>query len=62
MVPAIDTGATYVKIAAAEENAQRKAPAALYARFSFRGEADFQNRLLSAMRCGFSGHLEKSAK
>jgi 6-phosphogluconate dehydrogenase len=35
--------------------------AALYARFSSRGEADFQNRLLSAMRHGFGGHHEKSA-
>jgi 6-phosphogluconate dehydrogenase len=35
--------------------------AALYARFSSRGEADFQNRVLSAMRFGFGGHLEKAA-
>jgi len=35
--------------------------AALYARFSSRGEADYQNRLLSAMRFGFGGHLEKPA-
>ena len=33
---------------------------ALYERFSSRGEADFQNRILSAMRYGFGGHLEKS--
>ena len=32
---------------------------ALYARFSSRGEADFQNKLLSAMRFQFGGHLEK---
>ena len=32
---------------------------ALYARFSSRGEADFQNRLLSAMRFQFGGHHEK---
>jgi 6-phosphogluconate dehydrogenase len=32
---------------------------ALYARFSSRGEADFQNRLLSAMRYQFGGHMEK---
>jgi 6-phosphogluconate dehydrogenase len=32
---------------------------ALYERFSSRGEADFQNKLLSAMRYGFGGHLEK---
>ena len=36
--------------------------AALYERFSSRGEADFANKLLSAMRYGFGGHLEKSAK
>ena len=35
---------------------------ALYERFSSRGEADFQNKLLSAMRFGFGGHLEKSGK
>jgi len=34
---------------------------ALYERFSSRGEADFQNRMLSAMRYGFGGHLEKPA-
>jgi len=35
---------------------------ALYERFSSRGEADFQDKLLSAMRFGFGGHLEKPAK
>jgi 6-phosphogluconate dehydrogenase len=34
---------------------------ALYQRFSSRGEADFQDRVLSAMRFGFGGHLEKAA-
>lgn len=34
---------------------------ALYERFSSRGEADFQNRVLSAMRYGFGGHIEKKA-
>lgn len=34
--------------------------AALFARFSSRGEADFQNRVLSAMRFEFGGHLEKA--
>ena len=34
---------------------------ALYERFSSRGEADYQDRLLSAMRFGFGGHLEKAA-
>ena len=33
--------------------------AALYARFSSRGQAEFQNRLLSAMRFQFGGHVEK---
>ena len=32
--------------------------AALYARFASRGGADFQNRLLSAMRHAFGGHQE----
>jgi 6-phosphogluconate dehydrogenase len=35
--------------------------AALYQRFTSRGDADYQNRLLSAMRYGFGGHLEKAA-
>jgi 6-phosphogluconate dehydrogenase len=35
---------------------------ALYQRFASRGEADYQDKLLSAMRFGFGGHLEKSAK
>ena len=34
--------------------------AALFARFSSRGNADFANRTLSAMRHGFGGHLEKA--
>src|SRR5215468_4115971 len=34
--------------------------AALYERFSSRGEADFADKLLSAMRYEFGGHLEKS--
>ena len=34
---------------------------ALYERFSSRGEADFQNKLLSAMRYEFGGHIEKPA-
>jgi len=32
---------------------------ALYERFTSRGENDFSNRLLSAMRYGFGGHLER---
>jgi len=34
--------------------------AALYERFSSRGEADFANKILSAMRYQFGGHHEKS--
>jgi len=34
--------------------------AALYERFSSRGGADFQDKVLSAMRYGFGGHVEKS--
>ncbi|HYS10571.1 MAG TPA: decarboxylating 6-phosphogluconate dehydrogenase [Myxococcales bacterium] len=33
--------------------------AALYERFTSRGEADFANKVLSAMRYGFGGHEEK---
>jgi 6-phosphogluconate dehydrogenase len=35
---------------------------ALYERFSSRGEADFADKLLSAMRYEFGGHVEKPAK
>ena len=34
--------------------------AALFSRFASRGNADFANRVLSAMRFGFGGHSEKS--
>jgi 6-phosphogluconate dehydrogenase len=34
---------------------------ALFARFSSRGESEFANRTLSAMRLGFGGHQEKPA-
>jgi 6-phosphogluconate dehydrogenase len=34
---------------------------ALYERFTSRGEADYQDKLLSAMRFGFGGHVEKKA-
>src|SRR5271170_1051591 len=36
--------------------------AALYERFSSRGEADYADKLLSAMRYEFGGHLEKAAE
>jgi 6-phosphogluconate dehydrogenase len=35
--------------------------AALYERFSSRGDAEFSNKLLSSMRYEFGGHLEKPA-
>jgi 6-phosphogluconate dehydrogenase len=35
---------------------------ALYERFASRGEADYQDKVLSAMRYGFGGHLEKPTK
>jgi 6-phosphogluconate dehydrogenase len=35
--------------------------AALFERFSSRGEAEFQDRVLSAMRFEFGGHVEKKA-
>jgi 6-phosphogluconate dehydrogenase len=36
--------------------------AALYQRFTSRGDADYQDKLLSAMRFQFGGHLEKADK
>ena len=35
--------------------------AALYERFSSRGQADFADKVLSAMRFEFGGHKEKPA-
>ena len=35
--------------------------AALFERFASRGEAEFQDRVLSAMRFEFGGHVEKAA-
>ena len=51
---------------ALETAIERGAPAnvlaaALFARSSSRGQADFQNRVLSAMRKEFGGHIEKRA-
>ena len=34
--------------------------AALFGRFSSRGQAEFQNRVLSAMRLEFGGHVERT--
>jgi 6-phosphogluconate dehydrogenase len=49
-------------MAAIEESAPAPViSAALYDRFSSRGEADFADKLLSAMRYEFGGHAEKSA-
>jgi 6-phosphogluconate dehydrogenase len=52
----------WTNIAAIEEGVPAHVlSAALYERFSSRGEADFADRVLSAMRYGFGGHLEKAA-
>jgi len=46
-------------MAAIEEGAPAPVlSAALYERFTSRGESDFANKLLSAMRYQFGGHLE----
>ena len=47
-IAAIDTGTPTPVLATA-----------LYSRFTSRGEADFANRLLSALRAQFGGHAEK---
>ena len=50
----------WTTIAAIEEGVPADVlTAALYARFASRGEADFANRVLSAMRSQFGGHVEK---
>jgi 6-phosphogluconate dehydrogenase len=49
-------------LAAVDESAPAPVlSAALYSRFSSRGEEDFANRLLSAMRYQFGGHVERAA-
>jgi len=49
-------------LAAIEESAPAPVlTASLFERFTSRGEADFANRLLSAMRFQFGGHVERSA-
>jgi 6-phosphogluconate dehydrogenase len=53
----------WTNIAAIEEGVPAHVlSSALYERFSSRGEADFADRVLSAMRYGFGGHIEKSSK
>ena len=58
-------GATILEEFAARLDAPRMAwmmvSAALYERFSLRGEADFGDQLLSAMRDEFGGRVEKAA-
>jgi 6-phosphogluconate dehydrogenase len=50
----------WTNIAAIEEGVPAHVlTAALYERFSSRGEADYADRVLSAMRYGFGGHEEK---
>ena len=49
-------------VAAIDESAPAPViSAALYDRFSSRGEADFADKVLSAMRYAFGGHMEKAA-
>ena len=51
----------WTSIAAIESGAPaRVLTTALYDRFSSRGEGDFADKILSAMRFGFGGHQEKS--
>lgn len=53
----------WTSIAAIESGAPaRVLTTALYDRFSSRGEGDFADKVLSAMRFGFGGHHEKSEK
>jgi 6-phosphogluconate dehydrogenase len=49
-----------IKAAIDEEVPAPVLTTALYERFSSRGEANFANKVLSAMRYEFGGHLEKS--
>ena len=49
-----------IKVAVDEGVPAHVLTAALYERFSSRGESDFADKLLSAMRFEFDGHVEKS--
>jgi 6-phosphogluconate dehydrogenase len=50
-----------IKAAIDEAQPAHVLTAALYERFSSRGEAEFADKLLSAMRYEFGGHMEKAA-
>jgi len=56
-----DSGEGRWTLAAANDEAvpAHALTAAIFERFASRGEDDFQNRVLSAMRFGFGGHVEK---
>ena len=51
-----------IKAAIDEAQPAHVLTAALYERFSSRGEAEFADKLLSAMRYEFGGHVEKAAE
>jgi 6-phosphogluconate dehydrogenase len=52
----------WTSIAAIEEGVPAATlSAALFSRFDSRGEAEFANRILSAMRKEFGGHAERPA-
>ncbi len=60
-----DRGTNFVSYKTYQIDEAAPAPvltSALYERFSSRGEADFANKLLSAMRYQFGGHLEKAGQ
>jgi 6-phosphogluconate dehydrogenase len=50
-----------IKAAIDEGQPSHVLTAALYERFSSRGESEFADKLLSAMRYQFGGHMEKAA-
>ncbi len=50
-----------IKAAIDEAQPAHVLTSALYERFSSRGEAEFADKLLSAMRYQFGGHMEKAA-
>ncbi|HEV8027588.1 MAG TPA: 6-phosphogluconate dehydrogenase (decarboxylating), partial [Stellaceae bacterium] len=49
-----------IKAAIDEGVAAHVLSSALYERFSSRGQSDFADKLLSAMRYEFGGHVEKA--
>jgi len=54
--PSMPRRGSFANVGTASSGSKLTAP--LYARFSSRGEGDFGDKVFSAMRFGFGGHVE----